>query len=130
MLRNVRADFGRPRLSIHAATRNAPGLICVTRCDYFGSSPRSLDWVWDTRGRRMNFTQVRAGTIDPIDFQCILSSTPAPLGTPTSVVLTRVRAYDRTTLSNVTLTVQDATNGKVRWIPTAGQVVLNDQGYA
>ena len=78
----------------------------------------------------MNFTQVRAGTIDPIDFQCILSSTPAPLGTPTSVVLTRVRAYDRTTLSNVTLTVQDATNGKVRWIPTAGQGVLNDQGYA
>ena len=75
------------------------------------------------------FIQVRAGTIDPIDFQCVLNEEPAPLGSPTLIELTRIRMDTKTTLSNVTLTVQDAALGKVRWTPTPGQIVLSAQGY-
>mgnify|MGYP001569789325 CR=1 FL=1 len=76
-----------------------------------------------------NFTQVRAGTTNAVDFQCILDGAPAQLGTPSSVVLKRIRTSDNTTLSDITLTVQDAVLGKVRWIPTSGHCVLSEGGY-
>ena len=77
----------------------------------------------------MNFFQLRAGTTEAVDFQCLVSGAPVALGTPTSVELTRLKAVDHSALSNITLAVQDAPTGVVRWTPTAGQVALADLGY-
>ena len=77
----------------------------------------------------MNFLQLRDGTTVAVDLQCLLSGAPVALGSPTSVVLTRLKALDHSALSNITLTVQDAPTGVVRWTPTAGQVAIVDLGY-
>lgn len=77
----------------------------------------------------MEFTQIRVGTTDNLDIQLLKDGNPSPLGSPSSVALTRRRMSDGSTLTNITLTVEDAPNGKVRWTPTGGQTATGDGGY-
>ena len=78
----------------------------------------------------MEFTQIRSGTTAAVDMQLLKDGAPSALGSPSLVEMTRLRMTDSITLANITLTIQDAPNGKVRWAPTGSQTASGDSGYS